>query len=149
MAKKLLFRRLSADSSSSYTGAAMAMKPRRETEFARRLRELRDQRGLSQTDLAKRVGVHYTHIGRYEAGRANPTAETLRSLAESLGVTTDYLMSGATSEMATARLTDRDLLAQFQAVERLLDEDKAVVKKLLDAFLAMNQLKAYANKQAI
>ena len=57
-------------------------------------------------------------------------------------------MDGATTDMASARLTDRELLQRFQDVERLPEEDKAVVKKLLDAFLAMHQLKGYANRQA-
>ena len=126
----------------------MAMKPRQTTDFAVRLRTLRDQRSLSQTELGKLVDVHYTHIGRYEAGRAKPTAETLKALAESLGVTTDFLMNGATTDMAHARLTDRELLTRFQDVERLPDEDKQIVKKLLDAFLAMHQLKGYATRQA-
>ena len=124
------------------------MKPRQTTDFAVRLRTLRDQRSLSQTELGKLVDVHYTHIGRYEAGRAKPTAETLKALAESLGVTTDFLMNGATTDMAHARLTDRELLTRFQDVERLPDEDKQIVKKLLDAFLAMHQLKGYATRQA-
>ena len=148
MVKTMILRKIQSAFTSSHTGSTMHMKPRRETEFARRLRELRDKRNLSQTELGKLVGVHYTHIGRYEAGRANPTAETLKSLADSLGVTTDYLMSGPTTEMATARLTDRSLLGQFQEVERLPDEDKAVVKRLLDAFLAMHQLRNYTNRQA-
>jgi hypothetical protein len=39
--------------------------------------------------------------------------------AESLGVTTDYLMNGNNTEIATARLNDRELLARFQDVEQL------------------------------
>jgi len=34
------------------------------TDFAERLRELRRQKDLSQTDLGERVGVHFTHISR-------------------------------------------------------------------------------------
>ena len=127
---------------------SMAIKPRKETDFAKRLRQLRDQRGLSQTELGHLINIHYTHIGRYEAGRSIPTAETLKALANALGVTADYIMDGATSDMASARLTDRELIQRFQDVERLPEEDKAVVKKLLDAFLAMHQLKSYANRQA-
>jgi transcriptional regulator with XRE-family HTH domain len=128
---------------------SMAIKPRKETDFAKRLRQLRDQRGLSQTELGQLVNIHYTHIGRYEAGRSIPTAETLKALANALGVTADYIMDGATTDMASARLTDRELIQRFQDVERLPEEDKAVVKKLLDAFLAMHQLKSYANRQAV
>jgi transcriptional regulator with XRE-family HTH domain len=126
----------------------MAIKPRKETDFAKRLRLLRIQRELSQTDLGALAKIHYTHIGRYEAGRSIPTSETLKSLANALSVTTDYLMEGATTEIASARLTDRELIQCFQEVERLPDEDKAVVKKLLDAFLAMHQLKGYAKRHA-
>lgn len=38
----------------------------------------------------------------------------------------------------------RELLKQFQEVERLPDEDKNVVKKLLDAFLTKKQLQELA-----
>lgn len=103
--------------------------------FAQRLRQLRKQRDLSQTELGKLVDLHYTHIGRYERGASRPSADAARRLAEALGVSTDYLMEGATEEAARARFEDRELLRQFQEVEGLPDEDKVVVKKLLDAFL--------------
>jgi len=142
------FNSIYAQRTSQDSGVTMAMKPRRETDFARRLRELRHKRGLSQTDLGKKVGVHYTHIGRYEAGRASPAADTLKALADALGSTTDYLMDGATTELASARLTDRELLAQFQDVERLPEEDKIIVKRLLDAFLALHHIKALTGREA-
>jgi len=34
--------------------------------FPSRLHELRRKRNLSQTEFGKLVGIHYTHIGRYE-----------------------------------------------------------------------------------
>jgi len=112
--------------------------------FAQRLRELRKQKNLSQTELAKLAGVHYNHIGRYERGASRPTADTLRRLADALGVSGDYLMDGSVEDAARARFEDRDLLRQFQEVEQLAEEDKAVVKKLLDAFLTKKQIQALA-----
>ena len=78
---------------------------------------------------------HYTHVGRYERGTSRPSADAARRLADARGVSTDYLMQGATEEAAKARFEDRELLRQFQEIEDLPDEDKIVVKKLLDAFL--------------
>ncbi|MFP1757134.1 hypothetical protein [Lonsdalea quercina] len=49
-----------------------------------------------------------------------------------------------TDEAAKARFEDRELLRQFQEVEQLPDEDKEVIKKLLDAFLTKKQLQALA-----
>ncbi|MFP1814156.1 hypothetical protein ACLEC6_17620 [Lonsdalea quercina] len=59
-------------------------------------------------------------------------------------MTGDYLLEGATDEAAKARFEDRELLRQFQEVEQLPDEDKEVIKKLLDAFLTKKQLQALA-----
>lgn len=104
-------------------------------EFADRLKTLRKQRDLSQAQLAQLVGVHQNHIGRYERGESKPSADALHRLADALGVSTDYLFEGSSDEAAKARFEDRDLLRQFQEVERLPDEDKALVKSFLDAFL--------------
>lgn len=112
--------------------------------FAQRLRELRKSKNLSQTELGQLAVLHYTHIGRFERGASRPSGDTLMRLADALGVTSDYLLDGATHEAAKARLEDRELLKQFQEVEQLPDEDKNVVEKLLDAFLTKKQLQALA-----
>ncbi|WP_455820005.1 helix-turn-helix domain-containing protein [Pseudomonas cerasi] len=88
--------------------------------------------------------MHYTHIGRFERGTSRPGGDTLKRLADALGVTGDYLLEGASDEAAKARFEDRELLRQFQEVEQLPDEDKEVIKKLLDAFLTKKQLQALA-----
>lgn len=112
--------------------------------FAQRLRDLRKQKNLSQTELGQLAGLHYTHIGRFERSASRPSGDTLKRLADALDVTSDYLLDGATDEAAKAKFQDRELLKQFQEVEQLPDEDKNVVKKLLDAFLTKKQLQALA-----
>ncbi|MDR2013323.1 MAG: helix-turn-helix transcriptional regulator [Rhodanobacter sp.] len=112
--------------------------------FAQRLRELRKQKNLSQTELGQVARLHYTHIGRFERGASRPSGDTLKRLSDALGISSDYLLNGATDEAAKARFEDRELLRQFQEVEHLPDEDKNVVKKLLDAFLVKKQLQAMA-----
>ena len=112
--------------------------------FGDRLRQLRKQKNLSQTELGEIVDLHYTHIGRYERGTSRPSADALQRLADALGVSADYLMQGTVEAAAHARFEDRELLRQFQEVETLEDEDKVVVKKLLDAFLTKKQIQRLA-----
>ena len=112
--------------------------------FPERLRTLRKQRDLSQTELGRLAGLHYTHIGRFERGTSRPGCDTLKRLADALGISGDYLLAGAAGEPAEARLDDHELLRQFQEVERLPAEDKRVVKTLLDAFLTRKQLQTLA-----
>ena len=112
--------------------------------FKERLRELRIQRKLSQTELGNLVGLHYTQIGRYERGESRPSSDVLRKLATVLEVSSDYLMEGTLEEAAKVHIHDRELLHQFKQVEVLADEDKKVIKIFLDAFLCKKQIQQLA-----
>jgi transcriptional regulator with XRE-family HTH domain len=112
--------------------------------FAQRLRELHKHKNLSQTELGKIAEFHYTRIGRFERGSSRPSGDALKRLADALGVTSDYLLDGAHDQAAKARFADRDLLRQFQEVDQLPNDDKLVIKKLLDAFLISKQLQTLA-----
>lgn len=59
--------------------------------FAERLRARRKELGLSQAQLATRIGQHQTSVSRYEKVTGNPTLTILFKLAEGLGVTVDWL----------------------------------------------------------
>ncbi len=109
--------------------------------FAQRLKKARTDKGLSQTDLAKLVGIHYTQIGRYEKKGAQPSADILSKLANSLGVSSDFLTNGTSDDLAENSLTDKELLNQFKAIEKMPEQDKDVVKTLIDAFITKGKLK--------
>jgi transcriptional regulator with XRE-family HTH domain len=108
--------------------------------LSERLKEARTKKGLSQSDLAKKVKLHYTQIGRYENKGAQPSADILSKLADALDVTTDFLMSGSQDEMAEG-ISDKELMTQFKRIAKLPKEKKAIIKELLDAFLLKNDLK--------
>ncbi len=60
--------------------------------FARELRAARRARGLTQAEVAERVGIAVEVFGRLERRRALPRADTLVRLAAALGVSTDTLL---------------------------------------------------------
>lgn len=123
-----------------------ALKHKENEGFALRLKSLRKQKNLSQTELGKLSNLHYTHIGRYERGKSLPASDTLQRLADVLGVSGDYLMEGSTDDAAKANFEDRGLLKRFQDVEKLSSDDKKVIKTFLDAFLAKKQLEILMSK---
>lgn len=126
----------------------MARKQQRSTakdEFPERLRQLRVVKKMSQEDLARIVKVNYNHIGRYERGDSRPSADKLKALADALGVSTDYLMSGDTQNAARVNLEDRDLLEMFQQVQRFPEKQKDALKEVIDSMiikLKVNAMKA-------
>lgn len=58
------------------------------------IRELRKQKGLSQSELAALCNVHQTAVSQWENGRTSPDNDSLRILAGVLGVTVGALIGG-------------------------------------------------------
>jgi transcriptional regulator with XRE-family HTH domain len=57
-----------------------------------RLAQVRQEKGMTQEQLAAATGVHRVTIARIETGEVSPKAETLMKLADALGVLMDDLM---------------------------------------------------------
>lgn len=57
-----------------------------------RLRTLREQHGLSQRELARECGIAESVVRRYENGTSEPSAASLKLIAEKLNVSADYLL---------------------------------------------------------
>ena len=58
----------------------------------RRLKELRDRRGISQLKLAMDLGLTQNSVSRYESGAREADYKTLIALADYYGVSVDYIL---------------------------------------------------------
>lgn len=71
--------------------------------FKERLKEKRKEAGLSQAELATRVGVTSRTIQNYELGTRKPqNVEVVQKLADVLNTTTDYLLGNADRQILAA-----------------------------------------------
>ena len=59
-----------------------------------RIGALRRARGMSQAELAGRLGISASAMGMYEQGRREPSVQTVVALARELEVSTDFLLTG-------------------------------------------------------
>lgn len=69
----------------------------------RNLRRLRDERGLSQEELAFEAELHRTYISGVERGIRNPTIEVLAKIAAALGIPPHQLLEPHQTTAARAR----------------------------------------------
>lgn len=59
----------------------------------RRIKQLREEKGWSQEELAHRAELHRTYVSGVERGVRNPTLTVLSSFASALQVSMDLLVS--------------------------------------------------------
>lgn len=67
-------------------------KPKVTCDYMVRIRELREELGISQEQIAKLLGTSQTMYARYENGESKMPITKLVTLAQFYGVTTDYLV---------------------------------------------------------
>lgn len=68
------------------------------TQLALRIKELRNQKGMSQEFLAEESGLSLRTIQRVENAESNPTGESLKRLSNALNVSPDELIDWAVKE---------------------------------------------------
>lgn len=85
-----------------------------------KLRALRNAKGLTQNQVAQRIGVTKAMISAYETAAKAPSLDMLIRLAGLYGVTIDYLVSVETHRLIDATGLDDDSAALVAAlVEKL------------------------------
>jgi transcriptional regulator with XRE-family HTH domain len=100
-----------------------------------RIRQARENRGLTQAGLAAEVGVSRSAVAQWETGRSGQVGATLAVIARVLGVGVEHLLLGGAGQVAgelgvmdSARGDELALLRLYRAC---LAEDRAVVLRLL------------------
>lgn len=117
----------------------------------KRLRELREAKGLSQNEVAKLLGISRTAYVKYETGESRPVRK-IKELSQLFNVSTDYILANNEPATPHAEKMPKDLNKFLEQTEivfngdtyNLNDEEKAMIMKSLEvAFYAAKQ----ANKR--
>ena len=89
--------------------------------IADKIRLLREQRGLTQTDLAKTLGISRSAVNSWEMSLSLPSLTNIVELAKIFHVSTDFLLS----------VSDKFLLD----ITDLSSDEKEIVTKMVACFL--------------
>ena len=102
-----------------------------------RIKELREDKKISQTTLAVSVGTSQRNIGRWENGENEPTYSQLVKIADYFGVTIDYLV-GREDDFGVVKIEnapqiakdEKEMLAVYKSLSQ---EDKQKVLSIIKA----------------
>ena len=87
-----------------------------------RIKDLREDRDLRQSDLAAATGIDQRTISNYETGKTSPDAYALIKLADFFGVSIDYLVGRTSidfsSDVKKAKIIDQ-IIHNLEELKRL------------------------------
>ena len=98
------------------------------------LKEKRKKLGLTQDDIAKKLGVHNTTYGNWELGKTEPNLTDLVKLADILNATTDELL-GRNLDLINLNYLEDDQSLIIKAVLRMNKEQLMYTKKFVQSMM--------------
>ena len=88
--------------------------------IAEKVKKLREQKGLSQAELARLIGITRSSVNAWEMGISVPSTQYIVDLAGVFDISTDYLLGvDSSSTISVAGLTDSDILLVHNIIEHL------------------------------
>lgn len=109
--------------------------PLSKKQIGQRLRALRTERGISQVELARRLGSYQTVISAIERGERGLTLQQVMKLADALGAPPADLLGERATPSEHPPL-DRRFVRRLEMVARLPKRDQQALLRTIDAFLS-------------
>ena len=107
--------------------------------YAERIRRLRKGRGLSQEELAARLGVSRSAVGMYETGKREPDFATWETIADLFDVDMDYLMGRSKVERRGSSPVppgfERPLMQQVPLIGRIACGEPITAEENLEGYV--------------
>ena len=92
---------------------------------AERIKYLREQKGLTQADLAKQLGITRSSVNAWEMGISVPSTQYIVELSNIFKVSTDYLLGVERSaSISVAGLTEKDVQYVRGLISHLEEKNK-------------------------
>ena len=95
------------------TGISLLYTFTKVVELVNRIKELRQQHGMKQSDLARELHIARTAISKYENGQLDFGLNTICALCDIFGCTSDYLLGRSARPEPALTEEEAQLLAAY------------------------------------
>lgn len=87
-----------------------------QTEFGKRIKHLRNEKGMIQEDLAPELHISMEHLKKLEGGSRRASYELLGVISDYFDVSIDYLLTGREHYSQATRMRFHSVIAELQAI---------------------------------
>ncbi|EAY25439.1 helix-turn-helix domain-containing protein [Microscilla marina] len=108
-------------------------------DFAKKLKDIRSKKSLSQKEVALSVGIDRGQYSRFENGKAEPSLATIKKIAQALNVKLSDLF--AENDELDIDSYDKTLVEKIQLIEELDEAQKQSLYTMIDTAVAHKRLK--------
>jgi transcriptional regulator with XRE-family HTH domain len=105
-------------------------------ECGPRVAEIRKARGITQVELAAKLGITQGNLSKYERGELRLHSDLLVKLAEILAVSIDDIFGVSTTASRPEPAKNRRFLRRIPQIEKLPKRDQDALLRTIDAFIA-------------
>jgi transcriptional regulator with XRE-family HTH domain len=106
-----------------------------EKTIGRKLREVRQRRGITQVEMAKKLGISQSLYSEYERAELRLHAGLVAGLAKILGSSADELLCLRPSK-DNGMPKDRRFMRRLQKIDQLPKRDRQALLGIIDAFIS-------------
>ena len=103
--------------------------------FGARLKELRLEKNMQQSELGRLLNITNVAVSHYENDNRKPTPEIISKVSDIFNVSTDYLLGNTTSKRKYYDLTEKDEKSIEKTLEKLVEElDNGLYSKDMEEY---------------
>lgn len=117
-------------------GGALVPQLATKDSIGTRIAQFRRDKGMTQKELAERLGVSQPVVSDYENDVIRLPADVVLQLAQILEVSTDEMLGLKTEARANGGLKNRRLSRRLQAIDALPKRDQEALLRTIDAFIS-------------
>lgn len=110
------------------------------------IKKIREQKGMTQQQVAELVHMHRSNYSRVETGERELSIEAINKIAKYFGMTIDQLVNFEGNIPDEVTIEDKSITEQVKLIAELEPEEKSIVFKMIDTFLTKKKFKDFFQK---
>jgi len=110
------------------------------------IKSIREEKGLTQQQIAELVNMHRSNYSRVEAGDRDLSLDAVNKIARYFGITIDGLVNFDGNIPDEVTIQDKSLMEQVKLIAELEPDEKKMVFKMIDTFLTKKKFKDFFQK---
>ena len=114
--------------------------------LAKNIKQLREQQGLLQKQVATQIGLGISHYNKIENGQREASVKMLDKLAQLYGITIDQIVHLEGTMPKEVTIQDKSTIEQMHLLQQLNEDDRSIVFSIIDTMLTKKRFKDFFQK---